>query len=336
MGICLGTLKPTADSQLSEGFSKRFIESMFGLPSLPKGGLSIGMSAAGFDQQAREYLEGQSISGVQRKVMVRLEGNRLVPAHENGEYILKPAPPNIPHLPENEHAIMNLARAVGLDVALCAVLPFEDGELGYVTKRFDITENGQRYFVEDAASLCQSHSSNKGDHDMWSYEHAIKTMFTAAGQKIPVIMKGLQQVLFAYLVGNNDLHLKNFSMYRMPNATRTTMFDFTPVYDALSVFPYPDYNQADYLTLSLTEAERNGIFSREYEAFGYYTKLDFVQFGQILGLNEKAATSFVTTLIDKVEKHVHSMIGASLMRPEMKQVIIKGIEDRVSCMRRTL
>lgn len=334
MGTCLGTLKPTADTQLTEGFSKRFTKSMFGLSSMPEGGLTIAMTASEFDSQAGPYLEGQSISGVQRKVMVRLDGSTLVPAQGDGDYILKPMPPGIPHLPENEHAMMNFARAVGLQVANCAVIPFEDGELGYITKRFDKLTDGQRLFIEDAASLCQSHSSNKGDHEMWSYELAIKTMYEAAGKKAPVIMKGLQQVLFAYLVGNNDLHLKNFSMYRKPSATTTTMFDFTPMYDVLSVFPYPEYNLADYLTLSLTEMEREGTFSTEYEHFGYYTKLDFVGLGQTLGLNEKAATVFVTSLTDKVEKYLQPIVQASLMPELMQKTIIDGVESRIACLRR--
>lgn len=80
-----------------------------------------------------------------------------MPAQGNGGYILKPMPPGIPHLPENEHALMNLARAAGLKVADCAVIPFEDGELGYITKRFDTLPDGQRLFIEDATSLCLSH-----------------------------------------------------------------------------------------------------------------------------------------------------------------------------------
>lgn len=336
MGICLGTLKSTADTQLTEGFSKRFAKTMFGLRSMPAGGLSIAMTASEFDREAGPYLEGQSISGVQRKVMVRREGSRLVPAHGDGDYILKPMPPGIEHLPANEHAIMNLARAVGLHVADCAVIPFADSELGYITKRFDKLADGQRLFIEDAASLCQAHSSNKGDPDMWSYELAIRTMNEAAGQKAPIIMKGLQQVLFAYLVGNNDLHLKNFSLYRKPNATSTTMFDFTPMYDVLSVFPYPEYNLADYLTLSLTEAEREGQFTAAYEHFGYYSKHDFIGLGQTLGLNERAATAFVTSLTDKVEKHIEPIVQASLMPPSMQTTIIDGVKGRIACLRREL
>lgn len=159
-------------------------------------------------------------------------------------------------------------------------------------------------------------------------------MYNASGKKAPVIMKGLQQVLFAYLVGNNDLHLKNFSMYRKPGSTSTTMFDFTPMYDVLSVFPYPEYNQVDYLTLSLTEAERDGSFSPEYEQVGYYTKLDFIRLGQTLGLNERAAIAFVTSLTDKVEKNLRPIMDASLLPQDLKRTIVEGVESRVTLLGR--
>jgi len=334
MGFCQGTLRQVADTQLTEGFSRKFARSMFGLTSVPAGGLSIGLTYEDFDEWAPEFLEGQTISGVQRKALMKLEGSRIVPAREHGIFILKPSPPEIPHLAENEHAMMNLARAAGLSVAECTVLPFEDGELGYITKRFDIQPDGSRHFIEDAASLCRSHPANKGDHDMWSYELAIQTMFEAAGRKQVLLLKGLQQVLFAYLTGNNDLHLKNFSLYRKAGSTSVTMFDFTPMYDVISVYPYPEYNQIDSLTLSLTEAERDGVFSEAYENYGYYTRADFVALGCKLGLRERAVNAYVTALTDKVEKHLKPVVEASYMPAKMKKIIIESTQRRIRYMRR--
>jgi len=334
MGICLGTLQSVADSQLTEGYSRRFTKSMFGLSAMPTGGLKIAMTAADFEQYAPEYLEGQSISGVQRKLLVKLVGDQLVPAKGDGAYILKPTPPAIPYLSANEHAMMNLARAVKFKVAECAVLPFADGELGYVTKRFDLLPDGRRLFIEDGASLCKSHPVNKGDPDMWSYEAALRTLFLAAGKKLPIIKSGLEQVVFAYLIGNNDLHLKNFALYRQPDAKHTTMMDFTPLYDVLSVFPYDEYNKSDYLALSLTEQERAGQFSPEYEQYGDYSQFDFIRLGQTLGLNARAATRFVSALTDRVETHFQQVIHASLMPQEMQQTMIAGIQYRIHCMRR--
>lgn len=146
-------------------------------------------------------------------------------------------------------------------------------------------------------------------------------------------MKGLQQVLFAYLIGNNDLHLKNFSLFRDANSTSVTMKDFAPLYDLLSVFPYPQYH-GDYLAFPLTESEREGDFSAEYEVYGDYSGFDFIQLGKKLGLNEKAATTFVTALTNKVEKHLQPIIRASFMPEAMQNSIIEQAQYRIGCMRR--
>jgi serine/threonine-protein kinase HipA len=332
MGICRGTLKLVADEQLSQGFSKAFLRQMFGLTSVPANGITIATTAHEFDHLAQHYTAGASISGVQRKLLMNLEHDTLVPVPTGGQFIVKPAPPTLKYLPENEHAMMNLARAVGFQVAHCAVLPFQDGELGYVVKRFDMLPNGQRLFIEDGASLCNVHPKNKGS-DSLSYERTLIKLYEAAGKKMPVLLNGFRQVLFAYLIGNNDLHLKNFAMYRRPDVRSTTMVDFTPLYDVLSIFPYPDYH-GDYLTLSLLESEVHGNFSPEYNVYGYYTQFDFIQLGINIGLNKKAATTFVQRLTDDLEKHLAHYLRASAMPPLMVAIMQKEISARISCMRR--
>ncbi|WP_218312480.1 HipA domain-containing protein [Alteromonas antoniana] len=331
MGICKGTLKAVSDSQLSQGYSKAFLKPMFGLSRMPDSGLKIATTAHEFDHLAPQYTKGASISGVQRKLLMDVVDNQLVPA-THGQYIVKPAPPGLPHLPENEHAMMCLANAVGFNVAHCALLPFEDGEPGYVVKRFDILPSGQRLFIEDGASLCNVHPKHKGS-DALSYEHALITLYEAAGKKLPVLLNGFRQVLFAYLIGNNDLHLKNFSMFRKPDVKSVTMVDFTPVYDVLSVFPYPDF-QGDYLTLSLLESEVQGTFTPQYDAYGYYTQFDFIQLAKNIGMNDRAATTFVARLTNDVEKHLKHYIFASTMPEAMKQTLYTQITERIGCMRR--
>lgn len=333
MGVCKGTLKNVADTQLSEGYSKTFLKSMFGLNSLPTGGLHIGMQAHEYDHLAQQYNKGATISGVQRKLWMHLEVDRLVPAESGGQYIVKPAPPNLSHLPENEHAMMCFARAVGFQIPECAVLPFEDGELGYVVKRFDILPNGQRLFIEDGASICNVHPKHKGSAAL-SYERSLGTMYEAAGKRKPTLLNGVRQVLFAYLIGNNDLHLKNFSMYRKPGTRSNMMVDFTPLYDVLSVFPYPDY-LGDFLTLSLLDSEVNGEFSPEYEVYGYYTQFDFIRLAVNLGLSEKAAVTFINRLVNDVEKNLEHYVYSSEMPESMKQLLHKEISERIGCMRRT-
>ena len=96
----------------------------------------ISGTSESFTDMVIEHTDGTSISGVQRKMFMTLVKGVLVPSNQ-GEYIVKPTPYGLPQLSENEHAIMKIAQRVGFNVAKCSIAPFENGELAYVTKRFD-------------------------------------------------------------------------------------------------------------------------------------------------------------------------------------------------------
>jgi len=327
MTMRLGTisLKPTGNES---PYSRYFLRKMFGLSSLPKNGLVVQGDAKTFNDLAPEYTEGNSVSGAQKKLMMSLVGGILVPVKQNGLFIVKPAPDEFPHLPENEHAIMQLAKAVGFDVAINALVPFENGELAYVTKRFDIGPTGKRLFIEDAASLCLVAPENKGS-DALSYERALNTLFDASGKNRGVMLNGFLQVLFAYIVGNNDLHLKNFSMFREPDSHSHFMTNFTPLYDVLSVAPYSKY-YGDDLTLSLLSSELDGIFSEAYEHYGYYTGYDFQTLGQLIGFTPRATQALIGKLMNSVAQAYEYIVDASQCPNEMKFVIKSHINDRLA------
>lgn len=100
----------------------------------------------------------------------------------------------------------------------------------------------------------------------------------------------LRLVLFSYLVGNNDLHLKNFSLikYYKPSNKTHLLDGFAPVYDVLSVYPYPEY-YTESLSLSLLESEVDAVYSSSYESYGYYTLHDFILLAQNFGVKEQVA-----------------------------------------------
>jgi serine/threonine-protein kinase HipA len=308
-------------------YSSYFLKTMFGISQLPKGGLYVRGDAQTFNDLAPEYTEGNSVSGAQKKLFMSLEDGFLIPVKTGGQYIVKPAPDDFPNLPENEHCCMQLAKALGFDTALNALVPFENGELAYVTKRFDIQKNGQRLFIEDAASLCLVAPVNK-DSDALSYEHTLNTLFTASGQNRGVTLNGFLQILFAYIIGNNDLHLKNLSLFRKPNSRSHLMTNFTPLYDVLSVAPYPRYYPED-LSLSLLHSELEADFSEAYEYYGYYTGHDFLVFGLRLGLSSSATKSLIKKLCSSVERAYKYIIDSSQCPEDMKIIIKSHIADRL-------
>ncbi|MEY8215980.1 MAG: HipA domain-containing protein [Colwellia sp.] len=319
---CKGSLKLTLEKNLQQRFSTAHLKSMYGLTQP----VSVKGTSESFNDMVIDHTVGTSISGVQRKMFMTLDNGILVPSNQ-GEYIVKPTPRDFPQLSENEHAIMKIAERVGFKVAKCSIAPFEDGELAYVTQRFDLTsKKGVKLFVEDGASICDVHPMNKGS-DALSYETCIKIMVDACGGAIAHAAYAIRFVLFSYIVGNNDLHLKNFSLHRKPSSKSHMMDGFTPLYDVLSVAPYPAYD-TEYTSLSLLESETDGLFSPSYESYGYYTKHDFILLFASFGVKRIIAEKIILDFVEKIRKVSSDVLILSSLSSEMQDIIMTRITQR--------
>jgi len=179
-----------------------------------------------------------SISGVQEKFSVLLDKNklRLINEGEQGEYILKPIPslgkrPEL--MPANEHLTMQIAKQVfGIEVAENALIFFKNGTPAYITKRFDVTDDGSKLAQEDFASLLGKTPQTHGEH--YKYTGNYLELFDFMKKYVPAYrieaVKLLKLLIFNYLFSNGDAHLKNFSLIE------TSMRDFklSPAYDLLN------------------------------------------------------------------------------------------------------
>ncbi|GAA5135843.1 type II toxin-antitoxin system HipA family toxin [Thalassotalea piscium] len=319
--ICKGSLNHVLTKNIVDGYSKTHLKTMFGTQKP----VTIKGTPDKFDQMVIDHGTGSSISGVQRKLFMEIEKGILVP-NEQGQYIVKPTPKEFPSLSENEQCIMKLANAIGINTAQCSVIPFENGELAYVTKRFDIIQGtSYKHFIEDGASICQVAPQNKGS-DALSYERCIKEMVNAFGGGHGGAIAALRLVLFSYLVGNNDLHLKNFSLikYYKPSNKTHLLDGFAPVYDVLSVYPYPEY-YTESLSLSLLESEVDAVYSSSYESYGYYTLHDFILLAQNFGVKEQVAQKIVMKIITDIENKCKGVLMNSNLPNHLKDLIIKRI-----------
>ncbi|PTB84983.1 hypothetical protein C9988_03185 [Pseudidiomarina aestuarii] len=308
---------------------QRFVQLPIPKPSTLKDkGVTIVGTSRSFNDYAVDHANGHSISGVQRKLMMKLDGQQLVPTTRGGQYIVKPAPEGVPHCPENEFFVMSLANKIGLKTAECGLIPFEDGELAYVTKRFDVLSKDERYFVEDGASLCLVHPKHK-DSDALSYETVLKRLSETAGNSKAVTLNLFLQVVFSYLVANNDLHLKNFSLMRKPSGQDATMDSLAPIYDVLSLAPYPNFDRACFMSIGVlaTEEGDEGYFSDAYEQFGFYTQSDFVQLGVNVGLPQALVKKQLEQLMGKLLKVIESGFRTPLP-DQMYATITDRIRER--------
>lgn len=179
-----------------------------------------------------------SISGVQEKFSVLLEKNkfRLANEGERGTYILKPIPsigkkPDL--LPANEHLTMQIARQVyGIETAENALIFFQNGTPAYITKRFDVKEDGTKLAQDDFASLAGRTPQTHGEHYKYLGNYLevfelMKTHLPAHKLESPKLFKLL---VFNYLFSNGDAHLKNFSLLETPQGD----YRLSPAYDLLN------------------------------------------------------------------------------------------------------
>ena len=179
-----------------------------------------------------------SISGVQEKYSVLLEKNRLrlINEGERGTHILKPIPrvgKKADQMPANEHLTMQIARQVfGIETAENALIFFEDGSPAYITKRFDLKEDGTKLAQDDFASLAGRTPQTHGEH--YKYLGSYLELFNLMKVFLPAYKletpKLLKLLVFNYLFSNGDAHFKNFALLETPMGD----YRLSPAYDLLN------------------------------------------------------------------------------------------------------
>lgn len=178
-------------------------------------------------QEAVKRADKMSIQGVQPKLSARLNvpQGKLEVVDTGGRFILKPQSNLYRELPENESLTMKLASLAGIEVPLNGLLYSSDASLTYFIKRFD-REGRKKIAVEDFAQLSGKTRDTKYDSSM---EQVITLIETFASFPFLDKIKLFRLTLFNYLVGNEDMHLKNFSVIR-----REGKVELTPAYDLIN------------------------------------------------------------------------------------------------------
>lgn len=169
-----------------------------------------------------------SIQGVQPKLSARFspsESSFLI-VDNGGTYILKPQNIYYPQLPENEDLTMKLAEAAGLEVPFHGMLYSKDGRLTYFIKRFDRYGRNKKHSLEDFAQLSGKSRETKYDFSMEKIKDILMNYCTFPVIEFPKLFR---LTLFNFLVGNEDQHLKNYSLI-----TKDNKVELSPVYDLVN------------------------------------------------------------------------------------------------------
>lgn len=169
-----------------------------------------------------------SIQGVQTKVgaQLKIKEGCFELVDQFGHYILKPQSEHYPELPENEAITMTLAATIGIEVPVHGLLYSKDGSMTYFIKRFDRVGQKQKLAVEDFSQLLQLSPDTKYEGSM---EKVASVIFKYCTFPKVEALSLLKLTLFNFLIGNEDMHLKNFSLI-----TRGHKVQLAPAYDFLN------------------------------------------------------------------------------------------------------
>lgn len=276
--------------------------------------------------EGRRYTQGMSISGVQQKLSMKLDpdSKKLVPTRDHGEYILKPTPDGLTDCAEMEHLCMEISRVLKIETALCGLVEFSDGEKAYITKRFDRTQEGKLH-QED---LCSVIGNPRDDKYESTYESAGRVLAEATGGKVAVLDDYFRRVLLAYLIGNDDMHLKNISVMRAPGNKDQSYDKLTPHYDNLCTKFY-NPGGLKFLAMDLLDADKDPEqgFSEAYQHFGYYTKADFMTLADKIGLHARIAEKAIKDIGTGLVK-IKTLILRSYISDELKDEFQELVDSR--------
>lgn len=277
-----------------------------------------------FQEQSKKL----SISGVQLKYSLKLNGNQLELCEKGGEYIFKPIPvarqlQELDSAPENEHVTMQIAEQIfNISTAANGLIYFKDGQPAYITKRFDVKQDGRKYLQEDFAQLLSRSKQTQGDTFKYesNYEeigHLIKRYVAAS---IPTLEKFFKLVLFNYIISNGDAHLKNFSLIRNENGE----YLLTHAYDLMCTVLHTP-NESD-TALSLYDGDIDSDF---YQHYGFYGKPNFIELAKRLGILEKRAEKIILDFLNKKD-FVSEVIHLSFLSESVKLKYIKNYMDKIN------
>lgn len=202
-----------------------------GLRSLSPGLTELNIFPYSAEEQIREAAQRaskMSVQGVQPKLSAVLDIKRKIfeIVDKNGQFILKPRNYIYPELPENEDLSMKMAKLAGIDTPAHGLIYSKDGTMTYFIKRFDRIGRNRKLPVEDFAQLTGNRRDTKYDSSMEKVAGVIDRFCTfPAVEKI----KLFRLTLFNFLIGNEDMHLKNFSLI-----TRDSKIELSPSYDLLN------------------------------------------------------------------------------------------------------
>ena len=310
MKRCLCCYQPLKDGEVD--YHPRCAKRLFGQSVAP----SLSYTRKDINKLAQVVVESRTtVTGVQAKLSMDLEhdadgrAQRLTIVGVMGRYILKPQTERFERLPEMEDLTMHLAEIARIPTVPHALIRYADGELNYITRRIDCTDDGRKLPMED---MCQLAGKLTEQKYQGSYELIAKLIERYSSVPKLDLVNFWEQVVFSWMVGNADMHLKNFSLY----SEKAGRYVLTPTYDQVStaiVMP----EDTDQLALPLNGFQKKLL------------SMDFAQAMESSGLNRQMVQRIFNRFIPLKEKWfacIDASFVSELQKVQFKELISNRIE----------
>lgn len=258
-------------------------------------------------------LQSITVPGVQPKLSLGLLKKNIQDGHNgrltimnalDGNYILKPQNINYPQMPENEHLSMRLAELFKINTVPSTLIRLQSGELCYLTKRIDRSTDGHKYHMIDFLQILELQDKYKG-----TMERLGKKIGELSQNTLLDKLRFFELAVFNYIIGNNDMHLKNFSMFLSEMG-----WILSPAYDLLNVKMILPKDKED--TALMLGGKKENL-----------NKTYFDRFGKILALNNKQINAVYKRLRQWLPEAIE-LIERSFLSNEHKMQYAQQIKER--------
>ena len=312
MSKCLICASPVDNSQQ---YHSKCLQDLFGSKEQPI--LEVRLDQ--LNELAKKSVHQRvTVPGVQSKLSMEIDrktesADKLTIVGIWGRFILKPPSNRWPELPANEHCTMMLAEAAGLETVPYGLIHLASGELAYITKRIDRDEKGYKFAMED---MCQLTGRLTEDKYKGSHEQIARIIKQFSANPLYDLTRFYELVLFSFITGNGDMHLKNFSLFKDP----VVGWKLAAGYDLLNTrLVIPEEKDPDELALTLAGKKSN--FNSE----------TFDNFGKTIGLNYKQIQNINEGLLSKRDMFLQT-VEKSFLSDEMKGLYKQILEKRIQIM----
>ena len=317
--LCCGRdfTSKTSIEEVENGWHKKCVKAFFGGSKLPM----LDISEETLKRLAEESTnKGFTVPGVQKKLSLHLtEGTspRLTLVNYPTGYILKPQTEEYETLPEAEYLVMQMAKQVGIKTVPFALIKMNSGgELAYITKRIDRANVDGKMQMLAMEDFCQLEERLTEDKYKGSYERCAKVIKKYSSMAKFDLTELYLRLVFSFVIGNSDMHLKNFSM--IEKAEGSSEYVLSAAYDLLPVNAIMPEDEEEF---ALTMCKKKRKIKRK----------DFLSFAEEIGIEKITAEKMLLKVIMEKESLL-SMTDESYLSEGLKARLKEIISARIGAL----